>query len=151
MRLGTLQGWILVHAYLKAVKGALPEGWKMPNTWGRDYESVEWGRRYRQHYQDRLLKSEVLLNYYRLESSDIESRIIGQAKFKYNRAYRNALTGLGKALRRLKEKGLINVSLWYYEFEPTTILLTEEGRAVAERLLKAPDSGRAGNEGSGER
>ena len=135
MRLGRLQIWILVHAYLKTVKRSLPEGWKSPKTWGRDYESVEWGRRYRRHYEDCLLKSEVLLNYYNLELSAIESKIIGQAKFKYDRPYRNALAVLGKAMRSLKEKDLITVSLWYYDFEPTTLRLTEKGRAIAEKWV----------------
>lgn len=137
-RLGRLQEWILVHAYLRTVKGPLPEGWKSPNTWGRDSAGMEWGRRYRRHFEDCLLKSEIFLNFYHLEPSAIGSKILGQTKFKSDKAYRNALTNLGKALRRLKEKDLIRVNIWYYEFEPTTITLTDKGREIAEQVVNGP-------------
>jgi hypothetical protein len=140
MRIGKFQGWILIHALLKA-RDSLPPGWRKPNTWGLDYDATEWGKRHKQHYQDVLLKSEVLLNYFHLEQSPIRSRVIGQFKFKYDKGYRNALKHLGRALLSLREKGLIETNMWYYEFQPTTIKLTEKGKAMAVLLDGSREKG----------
>jgi hypothetical protein len=140
MRIGKFQEWILVHALLKA-RNSLPPGWKKPNTWGPDYEATQWGKRYRQHYQDVLLKSEVLLNYFHLEQSPIKSKVIGQFKFKYDKGYRNALKHLGRALLSLREKGLIETNMWYFEFQPTTIKLTEKGKGMAVLLDGSREKG----------
>jgi hypothetical protein len=130
MRIGKLQEWILIHALLKS-RNSLPPEWIRPNTWGPDYEATEWGKRYKRHYQDVLLKSEVLLNYFHLTPSPLKSNITGQFKFKYDKGYRNALKHLGRALLSLREKGLIETNMWYYDFQPTTILLTEKGKSAA--------------------
>ena len=130
MPLGKLQEFILVRTLLK-IQGRLPAGWKSPNVWGIDEESLEFGKKRKKHFLNVLLKSEVLLNYYDLEISEKPSRILGQTHFKYNEKYQNALTVLGKCLKGLEKNGLIE-----YAFTPTQIRLTRRGKEAAEAALK---------------
>lgn len=130
MRPGRLQEFILVHTLLK-IQGRLPAGWKSPNVWGVDEESLEFGKKRKKHFLNILLKSEVLLNYYDLEVSQKPSRILGQTHFKYGKKYQNALTQLGRCLKGLRKAGRIE-----YGFSPTQIRLTRKGRDAAERILK---------------
>ena len=130
MGLGKRQEFILVHTLLKT-QGKLPSGWKSPNVWGIDEESLEFGKKRKKHFLNTLLKSEILLNYYDLEVSAKPSKILGQTHFKYNRKYHNALTDLGRCLKGLEKMGLIE-----YGFTPTQIRLTRRGREVTESLLK---------------
>lgn len=130
MRLGRMQEFILIHTLLK-IQGRLPAGWKSPNVWGVDEESLEFGKKRKKHFQNTLLKSEVLLNYYKLEISEKPSRILGQTHFKYDKKYHNALTDLGKCLKSLEKMGLIE-----YGFRPTQIRLTRRGKETTENLLK---------------
>ncbi len=135
MRLGRMQEFILIHTLLK-IQGRLPAGWKSPNVWGIDEESLEFGKKRKKHFQNTLLKSEILLNYYGLEVSEKPSRILGQTHFKYNKKYQNALTDSGKCLKGLEKMGLIQ-----YGFRPTQIRLTRRGKEVTESLLKKKEIG----------
>ena len=135
MRLGKRQEFILVHILLKT-QGRLPAGWKAPNVWGIDEESLEFGKKRKKHFQNTLLKSEILLNYYGLEISEKPSKILGQTHFKYNKKYQNALTDLGKCLKGLEKMGLIE-----YGFRPTQIRLTRRGKEATETLLKKKEMG----------
>lgn len=130
MRLGKLQEFILTRTLLK-VQGRLPSGWKSPNVWGIDEESLEFGKKRKKHFMNALLKSEILLNYYDLEVSRKPSRILGHTHFKYNRKYQNVLGDLAKCLKGLEKNGLIE-----YGFTPTQIRLTRRGREAAEEALK---------------
>jgi len=130
MRLGKLQEFILLHTHLK-IQGRLPPGWKYPNDWGTDEESLEFGKKRKKHFLNALLKSEVLLNYYDLEISEKPSRILGHTHFKYNKKYQNAMTDLGKCLKGLEKNGLIE-----YAFKPTQIRLTRRGKEAAEAVFK---------------
>ena len=135
MRLGKRQEFILVHTLLK-IQGRLPSGWKSPNVWGVDEESLEFGKKRKKHFLNTLLKSEILLNYYDLEVSEKPSKILGQTHFKYNKKYQNALTNLGKCLKGLEKMGLIE-----YGFTPTQIRLTRRGKETTEALLKRKEMG----------
>ena len=130
MRLGRMQEFILTHALLK-IQGKLPLPWKSPNVFGVDEEAMEFGKKRKRHFLNVLLKSEILMNYYDLELSETPSKILGQAHFKYNKKYQNALTDLGECLRGLEKNGYI-----HYGFTPTQIRLTRRGREVAEELIK---------------
>ena len=125
----------MVHTLLK-VQGRLPSGWKSPNVWGVDRESLEFGKKRKRHFLNTLLKSEILLNYYDLEISEKPSKILGQTHFKYNKKYQNALTDLGKCLKGLGKMGLIE-----YGFTPTQIRLTRRGKEATAALLKGKEIG----------
>lgn len=133
MRFGRMQEFILIHTLLK-IQGKLPVHWKSPNVFGVDEEAVEFGKKRKKHFLNVLLKSEILMNYYDLELSETPSRVLGQAHFKYDKKYQNALTDLGKCLKGLEKSGLI-----HYGFTPTQIRLTRKGREVAEDLLKSKE------------
>ncbi len=133
MRFGRMQEFILIHTLLK-IQGKLPSLWKSPNVFGVDEEAVEFGKKRKKHFLNVLLKSEILMNYYDLELSETPSRVLGQAHFKYDKKYQNALTDLGKCLKGLEKNGLI-----HYGFTPTQIRLTRRGREVAEELLKSKE------------
>jgi hypothetical protein len=126
-----MQEFILTRTLLK-IQGKLPSSWKSPNVFGVDEEAVEFGKKRKKHFLNVLLKSEILMNYYDLELSETPSRILGQAHFKYNAKYQNALTDLGKCLKGLEKNGYI-----HYGFTPTQIRLTRRGREVAEGFLKS--------------
>ena len=135
MRLGKRQKFILVHTLLK-IQGRLPSGWKSPNVWGIDEESLEFGKKRKKHFLNALLKSEILLNYYDLELSEKPSKMLGQTHFKSSNKYQNALTDLAECLKGLARMGLIE-----YGFTPTQIRLTRRGKEATEALLKRKEMG----------
>jgi hypothetical protein len=58
-RTGKVQRWILIHTYLKTTKKKLPDDWRLPNL----MES----KKLDAYFWTGLYKSEVLLNYFKLE------------------------------------------------------------------------------------
>jgi len=101
MRFGRMQEFILIHTLLK-IQGKLSSHWKSPNVFGIDEEALEFGKKRKKHFLNVLLKSEILMNYYDLELSETPSKVLGQARFKYDKKYQNALTDLGKCLNGLE-------------------------------------------------
>ena len=76
-RIGKLERWILIHAYLKIVKGDLPDDWKKTRGQKRGErlpENIK--QRITEALKDSpvyLYKSEILLNYFDLKLSYKES------------------------------------------------------------------------------
>ena len=109
-RIGRLERWILIHAYLKK-QDKLPEDWQRP----RYYDSVY-------VISDYLSKAEILLNYFHLEISQKrpafrKPKVAGgddlldreHEKFKTTPKYKSALVSYTRTRDQLLSKGLIDI------------------------------------------
>ncbi len=122
-RIGKLERWILIHCYLKTVKGELPPSWDLSRMDNEFYMKALW-------------KYDVLNHYFNLEHSDKIEGYTGP-KFKDTKKYRAALVSWSRAIRSLIKKGLVQRP------DKTTLLdlfhnpwgLTKKGREKAEKYL----------------
>ncbi len=136
--LGKVERWILIHAYLKAMK-RLPDGWQLLPD---------------QRDKSRLFKAEVLSNYFRLErSEELLARSYAAERLKYpngfkvTRAYEAALVSYRRATKNLRARGYVDLWTQYFwdkEFHKcgelgsgTSLTLTPSGKSKARELLNA--------------
>ena len=131
-RIGKLERWILVHAYLKTVNHKVPSTWTYP----RRYEPE--GRKYHKqtkYHNDVLYKSEVLLNYFsKLHLSHKLSWFDENEKFYTDKNYKSALATYTRTVKAMEAKGYIEV--WTNVGENWTgVHLTYLGKRTAERFL----------------
>lgn len=154
IRFGRVEKWILKHAYLKTVKKDLPEGWKNIycecrddnlgnlNFCGNCLLKAEILANY---FGDKLTPSIIRKH----KGFDEEyGEYCWEPKYQSNKNYQSALIILDRAFKSLQRKGLIvkdrvgngHDHIGKYEikgrghylnmgsYEPTKIILTEEGR-----------------------
>jgi hypothetical protein len=132
-RLSKLQRWVLIHTYLKTVKGNLPSNWREPQAtkFSGSYDKDE-EKRFRQA----LFKFEILCNYFNLPFAEWAERkhlrfpwasyfrSIGEDKKSHNQAQ----VTLFRSLANMEKKGLIQ--------RDNGITLTKAGKNKAEEILK---------------
>ena len=144
-RIGKLERWILIHIYKKSMN-ELPKGWKeleeykpgpinKRNPWAQTAEDV--ADQNEEIKRTCLNKDEIFLNYFdNLELSTMVTHGGGDLKecFRTTKQYKSALVILSRTIKRMMEKGLIEIIQGMY-ITWTFIKLTHIGKLVAERYL----------------
>ena len=131
MRLGKFEKWIITMVYKKTIEkdslGIIP----CDIQEARIENSKKWEFTY-------LFKSEILNNYFDLEQSDKTTFCYNiRLKFKDTPQYRKALSQFSQTIRRLFEKGFIEI--WNSKYSDgfrVGIKLTSEGVVKAKEILK---------------
>ena len=147
-RIGKLERWVLIHTYKKSMN-ELPKGWKglekrelreSKSELEREVDSFCKGTDDIEREADEmkrtcLNKDEILLNYFdNLEISTVMDHYGGNMKecFSTTNQYKSALVILSRTIKRMTEKGLIEIRRGEYNIW-TFIELTHAGKLVAER------------------
>jgi hypothetical protein len=151
------ENWLLGCCYQKTVRHHLPNTWKIPRWFTWHYKPVTLGctRGLSDTFWRHLYKSEILLNYFSLETSSRQASRIGHPPgseyFRHaddsaarevsreNRkvsddGYASAFGSLSKAIKSLATKGLIDLQKAHPN--ATRITLTETGRSLAAESIR---------------
>lgn len=123
-RIGKIEKWILTTCYQKTVLKELPESWK-----GTGNNS--------KHYPDSLTKSDILLNYFKLEPSIVKQSYGINEKLKTTIQYKKALVTISRTTKNLQIKNLISeytITRAIY-YGGRVYKLTDTGKEKAIKLL----------------
>ena len=143
IRIGKLERWILIHAYIKTVKKELPENWKLSRkekhlqNWIKEsakkgITSKAWDKHLKD-YWTYIHRSEILLNYFALDVS-YKYPLYGNEKFRTTNKYKTALASLSRTLKRMEEKK--KISRWYKILEKDVFIKLEDaGKKIANNFL----------------
>jgi hypothetical protein len=158
-RLERDEEWLLTQCYAKTVKKKLPDTWRVPRwfTWHHKPIMLKDADPLPDIFWGSLYKSEVLLNYFDLETSSrqashyrhppgseyflgADDRIEGQRHLDEEEKHRaHAIRMVSMAKENLGKRGLIRIE----KAEPNAskILLTEKGERVAEESYSSGPRG----------
>jgi len=144
--LGRFQRWILVHTYLKTVKHELPEDWRTPDGYGaaerRWKASPDWLAVQLDTWNNHLMRTEILLNYFDLAKSNRHHPYqAAEQCFLQGPQYKTALAMLARTLMSLHGRYIEWVT-WVPGLatriqQADGCRLTSLGVATAEKLISA--------------